>query len=198
MESQKTSNWAKKESHELRTPMNAIIGFSRLAKGVLSHEDAFYYNKIYKAALRMQRVLDRMMDLDEVDYKAHSSKEKTTMIGRVLVVDDEVMNRQVAKLVLKKFGLKVDMAENGVKAIKAVLTNDYDVILMDLQMPVADGFTTTRAIKNRGLTDIPIIALTADISKESRRRCSKVGMAGYLTKPIVPKKLYSTIEQWLG
>jgi len=196
MKSQTIGSRTKIKPHDLRTPMNAILGFSKLAKGVLSKEEAFIYNRIYKAALKLQRVLDKAMNISETDYTLVSS-DMTTMIGKALVVDDDLMNREVAKMMLGKFGLKVDVAEDGVSALEAISSKKYDVILMDLQMPGADGFITTKVIRNKGVTDIPIIALTADISSEARKKCSAVGMSGYLTKPIIPTKLHSTLEQWL-
>ncbi len=197
MNLQTISNILKNESHNLRTPMNAILGFSKMAQNLLSSEDAYYYSKIYNAALKMQRTLDKAMGLCQLDY-AFNKRTKSEIVGHVLVVDDDIMNRQVAEMLLTRFGLKVDLASGGVDALEAVTANNYDVILMDLQMPGVDGFITSKAIRNKGITNIPIIALTADLSLESRKKCSEVGMAGFLTKPIVPNKLHSTLEQWLG
>jgi CheY-like chemotaxis protein len=105
---------------------------------------------------------------------------------RVLVVDDHPVNRQVAMLMLDAAGIAVDTACNGAEAVEAVKDHDFDAVFMDLHMPVMDGLTATRAIRElpgeRGLT--PIIAMTAAALPEDVARCNAAGMDGHISKPI--------------
>jgi len=103
--------------------------------------------------------------------------------ARILVVDDSPENRQLVKLVLQDFGLHVDEAENGQVAVDRAAECTYDLILMDVQMPVMDGFAATKILRARGLQQ-PIIALTANAMKGFEQECLQVGFTDYFTKPI--------------
>ncbi|HEX3726157.1 MAG TPA: response regulator, partial [Pirellulales bacterium] len=102
---------------------------------------------------------------------------------RVLVVDDSDTNRKLVRLVLGRAGAKIVEAENGLDALERALAEPFDVILMDMQMPVMDGYTATRELRARGAT-LPIIALTASAMKGDVTRCLDVGCTGYLSKPV--------------
>jgi CheY-like chemotaxis protein len=103
----------------------------------------------------------------------------------VLLVEDSPTNQAVATRVLKKFGCTVDLVENGKEAVQAVLKKNYDLIFMDCQMPVMDGFEATRQIrKNEGNRHTPIAAMTAVSMQGGREKCLSVGMDDYITKPI--------------
>lgn len=120
---------------------------------------------------------------------------------RILLVEDNAVNRQVALEILKKAGLRADTAENGLKALEALRAKDYDLVLMDLQMPVMDGLAATRALRSRGSgalkPDVPVIAMTAHALESDREACAKAGMNGYITKPIRPAELLRLLERWL-
>ena len=103
--------------------------------------------------------------------------------ARILVVDDGPENRELVKLVLERYGLDVDEAENGKVGLELGLSNIYDVILMDVQMPVMDGFTATEALRSNGIRR-PIIALTANAMKGFEQECLDAGYSDYFTKPI--------------
>ena len=112
---------------------------------------------------------------------------------KVLVVEDMVLNQLLMKTLLDDFGFQRDLAGNGKIAIKKLKTNDYDVILMDLQMPEMNGFEATEYIRNTMKLDIPIIALTADVTTADLAKCKSVGMNDYIAKPVDEKILYSKI-----
>lgn len=121
----------------------------------------------------------------------------TEMDARVLLVEDNEFNRAVARNTLERFGCMVDEAENGQIALHLLNSHTYNIILMDLQMPVMDGFETTRLIRNdMGLT-IPIIALTANAFKSELEQCLSVGMNDYVTKPYDEEKLMAAIFRLL-
>ncbi|CAN1535944.1 aerobic respiration control sensor protein ArcB [Flavobacteriaceae bacterium] len=112
---------------------------------------------------------------------------------RVLVVEDMALNQLLMKTVLDDFGFERDIAENGKIAIEKLKTNQYDIILMDLQMPEMNGFEATEHIRKTLKSTIPIIALTADVTTVDLEKCKAVGMNDYIAKPIDERVLYSKI-----
>ncbi|SMG37661.1 hypothetical protein SAMN05661096_02472 [Marivirga sericea] len=113
----------------------------------------------------------------------------------ILIVDDNTINRQVASQILIKSGFKTDLAFSGPAAIEKVKRFDYDLILMDIQMPVMDGVSATREIKKLPKKIPPIVAMTAYSMKEDRQRFLDMGMDDYLAKPIVSSLLLDVIQQ---
>ena len=112
---------------------------------------------------------------------------------KVLVVEDIALNQLLMKTLLDDFGFDRDIAENGKIAIEKLKNKDYDIILMDLQMPEMNGFEATEYIRNTMNSNIPIIALTADVTTVDLAKCKAVGMNDYLAKPIDERVLYSKI-----
>ena len=110
---------------------------------------------------------------------------------KVLVVEDIALNQLLMKTLLDDFGFECDIAENGKIAIKKMQTKSYDIILMDLQMPEMNGFETTEYIRNKMNSDIPIIALTADVTTVDLDKCRDVGMNDYIAKPVDERLLRS-------
>ena len=112
---------------------------------------------------------------------------------RVLVVEDMALNQLLMKTVLDDFGFERDIAENGKIAIEKLKTNQYDIVLMDLQMPEMNGFEATDYIRNTMKSQIPIIALTADVTSVDIEKSKNIGMNDYISKPIDEELLYSKI-----
>jgi CheY-like chemotaxis protein len=117
----------------------------------------------------------------------------------VLLVEDNEINRLYAKSVLKKWQCQTDTAENGLVAIEKVKNNSYDVVLMDIQMPILDGYETTKAIRlmDSEIAQVPIVALTANATKSDVEKCLAAGMNDYLPKPFTPNDLYRKLFQEL-
>ena len=119
---------------------------------------------------------------------------------KVLLVEDNEINQQVAGEILEGFGLDVEIASDGRKAVDAVLRQGkhYDVVLMDVQMPEMDGYEATRIIrKSLDSETLPIIAMTARVLSTERKQCAEVGMNDYVAKPIDPQKLAATLRRWV-
>ncbi len=118
---------------------------------------------------------------------------------RILLVEDNNVNQIVATGMLKKMGYQITIAHNGKEAVHAVEHENYDLVLMDCQMPVMDGFEATRTIRSLDKGQkLPIIALTANALREDRERCEVAGMNDYLTKPYKQKELQQVIDKWLA
>lgn len=121
--------------------------------------------------------------------------------AKILLVEDNPVNQRVALGLLKLCGYEADVAENGREAIEAIGCRDYDLILMDCQMPQLDGFAATIEIRKReekqGLPRVPVVALTAGALKEDQDRCIMAGMDDHLSKPLRKKKLLQILQTWL-
>jgi CheY-like chemotaxis protein/HPt (histidine-containing phosphotransfer) domain-containing protein/anti-sigma regulatory factor (Ser/Thr protein kinase) len=125
----------------------------------------------------------------------------TDLRAQVLLAEDNPVNQEVAKAMLAQLGVRVRVAENGEKALELLATHDFDLVLMDCQMPVLDGYQATAAIREReagGSTHLPVIALTANAMEGDRTRCLTAGMDDYLAKPYSLVQLKATISRWLG
>ncbi|MEP2770681.1 MAG: response regulator [Fulvivirga sp.] len=121
----------------------------------------------------------------------------TSLAGtKVLIVEDNQINQVVATKFLKKWNMSVDIANNGQEALEKLSKTTFDLVLMDLQMPVMDGYEATEQIKkDNNLKDLPIIALTASALSEERESVFRAGMDDFLTKPLNPQELYTKIAR---
>jgi len=119
---------------------------------------------------------------------------------RILVVDDVDLNRELMLAMLSKYGCTVELAEDGVGALKALEAQSFDLILMDCQMPVMDGFAATRAIRRQAgsTAAVPIVALTASAQPEHLARCRAAGMNDHLTKPLNTTALEDVLKRFSG
>jgi signal transduction histidine kinase/ActR/RegA family two-component response regulator len=149
---------------------------------------------------------------DEPDHAVASCKEgqivrdlnnvsgKTLEKKLVLLVEDNTINQKVARAMLEKMGYTIDIAFNGAEAVEALQQKKYGLVLMDLQMPVMDGYEATKVIRSSGKvldSEIPIIAMTANASKEDRQQCLDAGMDDYVPKPVERKVMLNMLQRWL-
>jgi CheY-like chemotaxis protein len=114
----------------------------------------------------------------------------------VLLAEDNPVNQKVAVRQLAKLGIAADAVADGVEAVEAVSRGDYDLLLMDVQMPVMDGFAATRELRKRG-SRVPIVALTANALTGDHERCLEAGMDDYLSKPILEPELIRVLGRFL-
>jgi len=127
------------------------------------------------------------------------SEARTQRRSRILVAEDNVVNQKVAQRMLEKLGFRADIVSNGLEALELAKVAQYDLILMDCQMPELDGYEATRKIRqlDGGPQHIPIIAMTANAMKGDREKCLEAGMNGYVSKPVDSKKLEQEIERYI-
>lgn len=119
---------------------------------------------------------------------------------KLLLAEDNKINQMVARKFLTKWGIIFDLAEDGMKALEMATDNHYDIILMDLNMPLMNGYTVTkklRKLQGKGVTNLPIIALTASAMKEEKSQVFEVGMNSFVTKPFNPEQLFFAIKNQL-
>ena len=135
--------------------------------------------------------------------EAAEAEEELAFEGKkLLLVEDNELNQEIAVEILKESGFVIDVAEDGAVAVEKMKTaacGQYDLILMDIQMPVMDGYDATRVIReieNPALAGIPIIAVSANTFEEDRRMAIESGMNAHLGKPLEPPKLYKMIEKF--
>lgn len=186
-------------SHDLRTPMNVVVGFTELAKWHVDNpkRTSEYLDKIEESSKQLLGLIDDIMEMSsmesaEVTADNLDDKAKNLVLAgkRILLVEDNVLNCELAKVILEDEGILVEFAEDGTKALEKIRNNPADhycFVLMDLHMPVMDGFTATthiRVMNDKDKAAIPIIAMSATGLAEDKRLALKHGMNGFIHKPI--------------
>ncbi len=193
-----------------RIPLLAL--FSLPERDVRRCEQAGFDGSLNKPLRRekLYGMLERVVG--EIEDK--SKKDKTTQHRaadqppvheemkrsiHILVAEDNPVSQKLAKLMLAKAGHEVEIANNGQEAVEKLIESpsDFDLIFMDVQMPEMDGFEATRAIRNKGFDNIPIVAMTAHAMKGVKQKCFEAGMNGYITKPIKKEIVFETLEKFV-
>ena len=138
---------------------------------------------------------------DDQQVTADRSIELPQLCARVVVVEGDATNQMVAKFMLEDFGLHADLAANGEEALHALENLPYDLVLMDCQMPVLDGFDATIRIRDpqSKVRDraISVVAMTANAMQGDREKCLAAGMDDFISKPVESDKLQRILERWL-
>lgn len=200
----KVDEFRKKSLRDLRTELNSAVGYAELCRRHGSQMD-LYLNNLGIVHGNMERTIsfalgesfnDETDVIDDAQIDALQGK-------RVLLVDDNQLNREILEEVLLDHGLYVEKTNNGKEALSAVKEHDpgyYQFVLMDIEMPEMDGYEATlriRKLPNRIRANIPIIAFTSNAVSENRDRAFAVGMDGFLVKPINTSRLLSCLAKFL-
>jgi CheY-like chemotaxis protein len=141
---------------------------------------------------------DDFVSLDDLLEPTNSTSLAPPGEISVLLVEDNMVNRKLAVLILERIGCKVDVANNGAVGFEKFKSGNYHAIFMDCQMPVMDGYEATVAIRKleAGNSHIPIIAVTANAMKGDKEKCLDCGMDDYISKPIKPNDLQEAVSRW--
>jgi CheY-like chemotaxis protein len=201
-------------SRNMRTPMNGVIGMTTLMESTpLNTEQQDYVKSIKSCSEDLIEALDETLrnagiTHAEEDKSETSRKSAVHFTGKmspdfakqfplkILIAEDDEMNKQMALMLLKRLGYEADCAANGKEVLEIVSEKRYDVILMDVEMPEMDGLEATRMIR-LCLTEQPvIIAMTANAMDGDRDACLKAGMEDYLSKPVNVDDLMKKLETW--
>ncbi|MFM7814098.1 MAG: response regulator, partial [Flavobacteriales bacterium] len=138
----------------------------------------------------------RLMKTNEPEVK--TTDEAMDLHGmNILLVEDNEINQYLANVLLESWNAEVDTCLNGEEALNKLREHTYDLVLMDLQMPILDGFDATLKIRTELKLEVPILALTANALSGERDRCLQLGMNGYVSKPFQPERLYQEIRVYL-
>ena len=190
-----------------RTPMAIMVsafGREEVAKKAEKIGIQNFLMKPINQSLLFDTIVN-MFDMDKSDMTIQSGgspEDGTDEIridgAKILLVEDNVINQEVATEILGSAGASVEVANNGQEAVDAVATKSYDLVLMDLQMPIMGGYEATKFIRaDRKNQDLPIIAMTAHAMQGVEAECKAAGMNDYVSKPIDPQNLFSTILKWI-
>ncbi|OMH38038.1 transporter substrate-binding domain-containing protein [Motiliproteus sp. MSK22-1] len=190
---------------ELSPPPKLIMATAYGREEIMQQAEQLGLDGFLIKPINPSTLFDTIIRALRVNGQTESGNPQATLVvrkqrlkGRVLLVEDHPINQQVARELLLGYGLEVGVASNGNEAIEALEYIDYNLVLMDIQMPVMDGFTATSVIrKNKRFKNLPIIAMTAHAMAGDRDRCLKSGMDEHLSKPIDPEQLYARLRYWL-
>jgi two-component system sensor histidine kinase/response regulator len=165
-----------------------------LMGGEVGVESTLGFGSCFWFEVRLKRGEENLLAESRPTVDAEGELRRRFSGRRVLIADDEPVNREVAQFQLEAAGLVVDQAGDGIEAVAMVARHRYAAILMDMQMPEMDGLEATRRIRVRPAdADTPIIAMTANAFAEDRARCLAAGMNDFLAKPFVPEALFTTV-----
>jgi signal transduction histidine kinase/CheY-like chemotaxis protein len=182
-----------------------------LVHDILSNIDKVIFSDIADhAILKPINQSDLITAINTVCTASNSNNAKVSKLKKnlfpqydvnVLLVEDDLVNQQVAKGLLGHFGVSVDIAENGLEAIEMLAAKEYQLVLMDCMMPKLDGYEATKQLR-AGLAgdlnqNVTVVALTANALEDAREECIAAGMSDYLSKPVLPEDIKSLFNRWL-
>jgi signal transduction histidine kinase/CheY-like chemotaxis protein len=165
-------------------------GFSAFLSKPVKEKELF---KALRKALGFEEEKISLNNKDIITKHSFEAGEKSDL--KILFAEDHPVNQKFAMAVIKKLGFSLDIAENGLKAVEMFEKNKYELVFMDCQMPVMDGYEATRKIKDKD-PDAVIIAMTAFAMKGDKEKCLESGMNDYLAKPVSPRQIAEVIEKW--
>jgi CheY-like chemotaxis protein/HAMP domain-containing protein len=203
-------------SHELRTPLNAILGFAQMLDlESLNTEQRDQVHQIHNAGVHLLSLVNQILEINEREHHAltmtqHSVKTEESLVHHtpqpshfktvsVLLVEDNVINQIVATKLLQKLGITPVIANNGQEAIDALAKASFDLVLLDIQMPVMDGYQTITHIRQHEINierHQHVIGLSANALDSDREKALQLGMDDYLTKPIDFNLLQKTLARF--
>jgi len=153
-----------------------------------------FYKEIMTVLNQSNEMSDTLSADEDIEELVELIEED--VVGKILVAEDHPVNQMLFKTILENIGHEVDIAGNGLEAVKAVKSSDYDIIFMDVQMPEMNGYEATIEIRKLGI-ETPIVAVTASAIKGEKEKCISVGMTDFLTKPFKKKDILPVLGKWI-
>jgi PAS domain S-box-containing protein len=200
-------------SHEIRTPMNGIQGMTRLLMETpLSAQQQHWISSIHSLVDTLGVTVNDILDHSKIKSgqlrgalpKDHPRREVPAgnyegllKDRRILIVEDNPINQQITGQLLRNAGAGVTFADDGEQAIRVLGRERFDLIIMDLQMPVMDGFEATRQLRQQLRLETPVLAMTASAIRDGRKRCLETGMNDYMLKPFELQEFFDRLTQLL-
>jgi CheY-like chemotaxis protein len=192
-------------SHALRTPLNGVLGLAQALEGTATNPDQLaLLADLRRSAAELDQLVTDLLDYGPADLApdVEPPVRDTAQPLRVLAADDNATNRRVISLILEAAGCETVTVEDGHQAVEAWREGEFDVLLMDLRMPVLDGAEAIRAIRaeerRRGLSRTPLVVLSANTSPEDRAMTAAAGADGHVAKPIRVETLLAAMEAALA
>ncbi len=185
----------------LAHPLLVVMVTAHEKEGLLEEARGLTLDGVLTKPVTPSTLLDALTDARLLSPAADASPPREPRLAgaRVLLVEDNQVNQEVAAAFLTRRGVAVTTANNGREAVAWVQRQPFDAVLMDLHMPIMDGFEATRCIRDLPQGQkLPIIAMTAAVMQEDRDRCTAAGMADFVPKPIDPDALAAILARWLG
>jgi signal transduction histidine kinase/DNA-binding response OmpR family regulator len=161
----------------------------RSAEGVGSE---FFVTLTYE--IKEDVMVDYLTSYNKNTVPVVNNQNNQLMGVKILAAEDNKMNQMLLKMLFEQWNIYIDIADNGDIAVEKLKNEEYALVLMDIQMPVMDGFTATKKIRNELKSGIPVIAMTANVLPGEKDKCFEVGMTGYISKPINESELYSLLQ----
>ncbi len=200
-------NFLTEISYQIRTPLNSIIGFSSaLLEMEKSEKGKIFLQAIKSSGEKIVQILDEKLG-EHFDANTLVQETITAPIKKIhfneivkmkiLLVEDDVLNIKLIEHLFSEYGINANIALNGKLALELLEEQEYDLILMDIEMPDMNGYETTKYIREVLESNVPIIALTAHALPGEREKCLKMGMNEYISKPIDASKLFESIYETL-
>lgn len=195
-------------AHDLRTPLNAIMGYATMAKKYIGDRNLVleYLEKIELSGGQLLSLFNQVLgeNAEESGIKEINSIDIDLTDRRILLVEDNYMNREIARDMLEDYGFIVEEASNGIEAVEMVseaIAGFYDAVIMDIQMPKMDGYEATkkiRALPKKDIANVPIIALSANAFEEDEKKSIEAGMNAHIVKPIEIEKLINALNDCIN
>jgi CheY-like chemotaxis protein len=191
------------ENHPKETQWQELMPQLRALAGAL---DGALVNELPSELRRdLEPVRERASELLSLCKEPQDAREtepvqahKAESDPRILIVEDNIVNQKVVTAVLRKGGFAIEIANDGQEALARLNAGNFDLVLMDVQMPVLDGLEATRQIRKDGRwSNLPIVAMTAHAMSGDKERCLEAGMNGYISKPVHPAHLLATVDEYL-
>ncbi len=177
--------------------LSIVKDLVKLQNGTIEVSSILNEGSEFVCTIPFETIYEKMgNNILSINQESNTLDNKLLNKMKVLVVEDNIMNQTLLKYILVQWGVSFEFANNGIVALDMIKNNLYDIILMDIQMPELDGYQTTKIIREKISSSIPIIAMTANALPQEKAKCINIGMNNYISKPLEEKLLFDLLAQY--